>query len=323
MSLKAQPTTTTALTRRHDSTGVGRRSPRLGADWRLAWLCILPLMVIVVGLIIYPFSVGIVLSFQNKLVGTPASWVGLDNFRALLVGKQYSGMFWQAVRVTLIYTLGAIAVKLVLGTLMALLLNGRFLGQTVMRSLLFIPWAVPTVVVALTWRWLYEGSDQGLFNHILKIAFGVDTPVQFLSNPHLALPAVVVVVIWQGTPFYTMMFIASLQTIPEERYEAAAIDGANAVRRFIHVTLPALRSTVMITTLLSTIWTANSINFVYILTKGGPLDATMTFPMMAYNIGLQGRQLGLSATISVLFLPLFIALIWILTRRMLNQEARD
>lgn len=315
---------TVTLTGERSADAAGRRrATRLGTDWKLAWLCMIPLMVIVVGLIIYPFSEGIALSFQNKLIGAPGAWAGFDNFRALLVGQQYSDMFWQAVRVSFIYTLGAVAVKLVLGTLMALLLNERFRGRTLMRSLLFIPWAVPNVVVALTWQWLYQASDQGLFNNILKRAFGVDTPVQFLADPHLALPAVIAVVVWQGTPFYTMMFVASLQTIPEDRYEAAAIDGAGAVRRFIHVTLPALRSTIVITTLLSTIWTANSINFVYILTKGGPLNQTMTFPMMAYNLGLQSRQLGLSAAVSVLFFPIFIVIIWMLTRRMLNQEARD
>lgn len=297
-----------------------RRVSRLGADWKLAWPLMLPLLIVVVGLIVYPFSVGIALAFQHKLVGQPGEAAGFSNFTALLFGKQYRSMFWSSVWISLLYTVLSVIAKLILGTAMALALNEKFRGRTFMRSLLFLPWAIPTVVVALTWRWLYDGSEQGLINHVLHTWFGKESLVQFLSDPKLALAAVVLVVVWQGTPFYTMMILSGLQTIPEEQYEAAAIDGAGMVQRFFNVTLPGLRSTILVTTLLSAIWTANSINFVYVLTAGGPLNKTTTFPMLAYNIGLQSKQLGLSAAISVLFLPFFVVAIWALTRRMLSQN---
>ncbi|MDQ3780947.1 MAG: sugar ABC transporter permease, partial [Chloroflexota bacterium] len=147
--------------------------------------------------------------------------------------------------------------------------------------------------------------------------------IQFLANPNTALWAVVLVAIWQGTPFFTMMFLAGMQAISSEQYEAAALDGANVFRRFLDVTLPALRAPIIITALLSTIWTANSINFIFALTRGGPVNATMTFPMLAYEIGIAGaRQLGLAAAVSVLFFPFFIIAIVILTRRMLSAEGR-
>ena len=120
-----------------------------------------------------------------------------------------------------------------------------------------------------------------------------------------------------------MMLLAGMQAIPSEQYEAAAIDGANVFRRFWDITLPGLRPAMIITVLLSTIWTANSINFVFVLTRGGPADATMTFPMLAYEIGIAGaRQLGMAAAVSVIFFPLFIVAIVILTKRMLSTEAR-
>ncbi|CAA9565691.1 MAG: Maltodextrin ABC transporter, permease protein MdxF [uncultured Thermomicrobiales bacterium] len=295
----------------------------LGRDWRIAWLFLLPLLLVLVGLVTYPFIAGIWLSLQRKVVGEPAAWVGLQNYRELLVGEQYAGTFWNSVRVSLTYTATAIAVKLLLGMAMALMLNERFRGQTLMRAVLFLPWAMPTIIVALTWRWIYDGSVAGLINFVRVEYFGQEELVQFLADPKLALWSVVTVAIWQGTPFFTMMFLAAMQAIPGEQYEAAALDGANVFRRFADITLPSLAPAITITALLSTIWTANSINFVFALTRGGPVNATMTFPMLAYEVGIAGaRQLGLAAAVSVLFFPVFIVAIYILTKRMLSTEGR-
>ena len=132
----------------------------------------------------------------------------------------------------------------------------------------------------------------------------------------------ITVVIWQGTPFYTMMLLAGMQAIPKEQYEAASMDGANVFQRFFFISLPSLKPVIIITCLLSTIFTANSINFVFVLTGGGPANVTMTFPMLAYEIGINGaRQLG-TAAVSVMFFPFFIVAIFILTKRMLSAEAR-
>lgn len=293
-----------------------------GRDWQIGWAFLLPLIVILGGLVAYPFVTGIVLSLQHKVVGGPATWVGLRNYRELLVGGQ-SALFWKSVKITFIYTGVAIGFKLVLGMCSAILLNEQFRGRSVMRAILFLPWAIPTVIVGLTWRWIYDGSLLGLLNHIRVDYFGAQTLTQYLGDPHIALWSVIAVVIWQGTPFYTMMFLAGMQAIPNEQYEAAALDGANAIRRFFDITLPALGPAITITALLSTIWTANSINFVYVLTGGGPVDSTMTFPMLAYEIGISGaQQLGLAAAVSVLFFPLFIIVISVLTKRMLSAEGR-
>jgi multiple sugar transport system permease protein len=295
----------------------------LGRDWQIAWLFLLPLLLVLIGLVAYPFVAGIALSLQHKVVGEAATWVGLRNYQELLTGDQYSGSFWNSVRVSVLYTGVAVGVKLILGMCMALLLNEQFRGRTLMRAVLFLPWAVPTIIVALTWRWIYDGSPAGLINYIRIEFFQQDTLVQFLANPSLALWSVVLVAIWQGTPFYTMMFLAGMQAIPSEQYEAAALDGANVFRRFTDITLPGLQPAITITALLSTIWTANSINFIFALTRGGPVEATMTFPMLAYEIGIAGaRQLGLAAAVSVLFFPLFIVAIYILTKRMLSTEGR-
>jgi multiple sugar transport system permease protein len=295
----------------------------LGKDWRLAWVFLLPITVVMVGLIAYPFVSAIILSLEHKVVGGPASFIGLRNYRDLLFGAQYKDAFRKSVQISFVYTALAVVLKLILGMCMALLLNEKFRGRMVMRAILFLPWAMPTLITALTWRWIYDGTPSGLLNLIRIDYLGKDTLTQFLANPRLALWSVIAVVVWQGTPFYTMMFLAGMQAIPSEQYEAAAMDGANVFERFFYITLPSLVPVIIVTALLSTIWTANSINFVFILTRGGPANATMTFPMLAYEIGIDGaKQLGTAAAVSVMFFPIFIVAIFFLTKRMLSTEAR-
>lgn len=295
-----------------------------GRDWKLGYAFILPLLLVLVTLVAYPFFAGIVLSFQNKTVGSDARWVGLDNYRELLTGDQYSSVFWQSVRVSFIYTAVSVALKLIIGMLMALMVNEQFRGRMVVRALLFLPWATPTIIVALTWRWILDGSINGLINLFRVDYLGATTLIQFLSDPSKALWAVIIAVTWQGTPFYTMMLLAGLQAIPREHYEAAALDGAGPMQRFRDITLPGLVPAITITVLLSTIWTANSINFIYAMTRGGPSNATMTFPMLAFEIGIAGaRQLGLAAAVSVLFFPIFIIAIYLLTKRMLSSDSQS
>lgn len=300
----------------------GSSPPFLGRDWRLGYVFTLPLVLVLAALVAYPFFSGIILSFQNRTIGGEARWVGIDNYRELLFGSQYSSVFWNTVKVSLIYTFVSVAIKFVFGLLMALMVNEQFRGRMFIRALLFLPWATPTIIVALTWRWIFDGSINGLINLFRVEYLGSETLVQFLSDPDRALWAVIVVVVWQGTPFYTMMLLAGLQAIPADQYEAASLDGANAWRRFLDITIPGLMPAITITLLLSSIWTANSINFVYAMTRGGPSNATMTFPMLAYEIGIAGgRQLGMAAAVSVLFFPLFIVAIYILTKRMLSTES--
>jgi multiple sugar transport system permease protein len=276
-----------------------------------------------VVLIAYPFFSAIILSLEHKVVGGPATWVGLRNYRDLLFGAQYKDVFRKSVVTSFLYTAISVCVKVVLGMCMALLLNEKFRGRMFMRALLFLPWAMPTLITALTWRWIYDGTPSGLLNLIRIDYLHKQDLTQYLANPHLALWSVIAVVVWQGTPFYTMMFLAGMQAIPSEQYEAAAMDGANVFQRFFFITIPSLVPVIIITTLLSTIWTANSINFVFILTRGGPANATMTFPMLAYEIGIDGaKQLGTAAAVSVLFFPIFIIAIFFLTKRMLSTEAR-
>src|SRR6266700_1877583 len=293
----------------------------LGRDFATAWLFLAPCLIVLLGLIAYPFVSAILLSFQAKLVGSPGVWVGFQNYADLFTGRDLSGQFWQSVSVTVVSTVAADVCKFALGMAMALLLNQPFAGRNMVRAFLCLPWAIPSLIAGLTWKWMYDGSSVGLLNMLaLRLGLTHDL-IQWLGNYDLALWAVVIAVVWASTPFWAMMFLAGLQAIPGELYEAAQIDGADVFGRFRHITLLGLANVAVITALLSTIWTATSINFVYVLTNGGPAGATMTFPMLAYQVGVAGAQrLGMGATISLVFFPIFLVMIFFLTRRMLRAE---
>ncbi len=296
------------------SSGLRRRI--LGRDAPLAYLFLSPILLILAGLIAYPFFSSIYLSLQDKMVGAPGTFAGLQNY-GILLGDP---VFRKTAINTFIYTATGVTLKAILGMIIALVLNEQIRARNLMRALCFLPWAFPSLIVALDWKWIYEGTQAGLLNMLLYESGLVSTYVHWLSDANLALFSVIGAMVWQGTPFYAMMFLAGLQTIPNELYEAAEVDGASVFQRFFNITLPGLTSVIIITVLLSTIWTANNIVFVYILTGGGPDYATHIFPTLAYELAIGSRRLGLGAAVPLMFLPILVVIIIVLTRRMLEQE---
>ena len=293
-----------------------RRRHLLGKDAPLAYLFLAPILLILAGLIAYPFFSAIFLSLQDKMVGAPGTFVGLQNYVTLLS----DAIFRKTVVNTVIYTVVGVMMKAVLGMIIALVINEEIRARNLMRALCFLPWAFPTLIVALNWKWIYEGTQAGLLNMVLYDSGLVSTYVRWLSDVNLALFSVIAAMVWQGTPFYAMMFLAGMQAIPKELYEAAEVDGASIFQRFFKITLPSLTNVIIITMLLSTIWTANNLEFVYILTGGGPNYATHIFPTLSYEIAIASRRLGLGATVPLMFLPVLVIIIIVLTRRMLEEE---
>lgn len=295
--------------------GVGAR---LGRDWRLAYPLIAPIAVVIVGLIAYPFVSSIWYSLQDVRIGGQGRFVGLANYAALLTGSE-SDRFWNSVRVSVVYTGGVLAVKFVLGMTMALILHHELRGRDLWRAIVFVPWAIPGVVSAYAWKWMFDDM-RGVINLNLMAWKIVDFPIQFLADYNLALVAVMGAVVWSGTPFWTMTFLAGLQSIPSDMYDAAHIDGAGAVKSFFYITLPNLTPVIIVTLMLSAIWTANGVQYVYILTNGGPAGATETFPMLALTMGIRSYNLGMGATVPLMFFPLFALAIWFLSKRMLRED---
>ncbi len=292
-----------------------RASASLRHEARLAYAILAPSLLVMLFLVVYPFFSALYLSVQDKMVGAPGRFVGLANYVELFQDDVFLRTAWNSV----LYTVVAVALKFLIGLTMALVLDQERRLNNLARTLLFLPWAVPVVIVSLNWRWIYDDLSGFLNNFLITFHITHDI-ISWLSDPRLAMGCVIAVVVWAGTPFYAMTFLAGLQAIPKELYEAAEIDGATIVQQFLYVTVPRLRTIFITTVMLSTIWTATNLQFVLILTRGGPSSRTEIFPHLAYEIALGARRLGMGAAVSLVFFPVLVVLIILLTRRMLRER---
>src|SRR5256714_4725864 len=280
----------------------GRVQRFLLLDSTLGYLFLLPALLVILGLVAYPFVSAIIMTFQAKTAGAPGRFIGLENYRELLQSEQ----FLRTVFNTVVYTAVGVGVKFLLGLSMALVLNQERFCNNLFRSFLLIPWAIPTVMSALNWRWIFDDAS-GLINNVLVRLNMVDETSSWLSDPRLAMMSVIVVVVWQGTPFFTMSFLAGLQAIPKELYEAAEIDGASVLQQFTWITLPRLRPIFITAVMLSAILTSAAIQFVLVFTNGGPAHRTMIFFLLAHHPPLGGvPRPGMGAALALVFFPILV-----------------
>lgn len=289
---------------------------RVPRDALLGYALLLPAGVILLLLVGYPMLVALTMSLQKKLIGSPvAPFIGLDNYISLLGDPT----FWIVIRNVLVFTIGSVAVKLILGTIVALTLHESIPMRGVVRAVVIIPWALPTLVSVLIWMWMYSDIG-GVFNHILMGVGVVDEPLLFLGQPVLAMASVILVNIWRGFPFFSVTLLAGLQTIGAELYDAAKVDGAGLWARFRHVTLPGLAPVMAVVTLLSTIFTLNDFAIIWLLTRGGPGNATDVLSTLTFKVAIRGLELGKGVAISMTMVPLLLILIVLLTRFMSQRE---
>ena len=290
----------------------------LGPDHRMGYLFVAPIFASVLLLVAYPFCYAIYLSFTHKLVGMPPVFVGLENYARLT----WDGFFQRAVVNSFVFTFGSVGFKLVLGMVMAIVLTSDIRWRSFWTGVLLIPWVAPTVVSALNFLWIFDGT-LGVANYLLvRVLKVMPQGIGWLSEPGTAMASVVAVNIWRGFPFFGISFLAGMKAIPGELYEAAAVDGANPLQRFRHVTLPSLRNIVVIVVLLSTIWTFNDFQIIYILTKGGPGGTTMVMPVLTYETAFGAQRLGEAIAVALYLLPALAITIMVLARYM-RKGRRD
>jgi multiple sugar transport system permease protein len=309
---------------RHRSVEVALPAPARPAPWpsvrtreSLGGMgLLLPTVLILIGLVLYPFFYAIWLAFSDKTVGSPGQYVGLRNFIYVLGWPQFS----TAVFNTVVFTVAAVAIKFVLGMAVALVLNQKIKGRNFFRAFLLLPWVMPAFVVYLVWRWLYDPLA-GLFNYALIDLGLIASPIAFLSDRSTAMASVIVAHAWRNFPFYAISFLAGMQTISQELYDSAQVDGASRWQQFRYITLPGLYQIIGVVLLLTTIQTANAFEPVYLLTGGGPSDATMVYTMLVYVMGMVNLRLGEAAAVSTLFLPLLVALVLAVTM-LLQKKAK-
>ncbi len=296
------------------SLGARRRGAltRLLEDERkLAFVLLLPTLVLLGLFIAYPFVKGVLLSVTDAKVGVPGEFVGLKNFDKIW----HDSIFRTAVRNTFVYTIVTTVFKLALGLWLAVLLNRHFKGKAFIRAFILLPFIIPTVLSTFAWKWMFDPTFS-VINWLLFRLGLIGARINWLGDPELALISVMIVNVWRGVPFYAISLLAGLQTISPELHEAAAIDGARAWQRFRHVTWPLLLPVTMVVVLFSVIQTFADFQIVYVMTGGGPANATHLFATYAYQIGVGTGLLSEGAAISlamfpVLFLVVMIQLLYI------------
>ena len=273
-----------------------------------SWLMMAPPLLFLAALVGYPFCYGILLSMQDRPVAHAGTFVGLKNFTT----NFNDPIFWRVTANTFIYTIVATLLKMVGGLALALAMNQQFPLKNLVRALLLLPFIVPTVLSTVAWMWILDPAFSVL-NWFL-IALGVPKPgPSWLGNPILAMGSIIFINTWRGLPFYGITLLAGLQTVPPELYEAATIDGASGWQRFRYVTLPLLQPIILIVTLFSVIFTFADFQLVYVLTHGGPQNATQLFATYAFDIAMGAGQLGHGASVALAMFPALALLIVALT----------
>lgn len=282
---------------------VAARRPFRPREWLereavFSWLMLTPPLLFLVAFLGYPFCYGVYLSFVSRPVAQAPVFVGLGNF----VNLWHDPIFWQAVWNTFRFTGVATVLKLVGGLGMALVMHQNFRMKGLTRALLLLPFIVPTVLSTVAWQWILD-PGMGLFNRLLMYFDLVKQGPSWLGNPTLAMVSVILVNTWRGLPFFGITILAGLQTIPGELHESATIDGAGTWERFRHVTLPLLMPVIFIVTTFSIIFTFFDFQLVYVLTGGGPANATHLMATYAYSISMGGGQLGLGSAAALAMVP--------------------
>jgi len=273
-----------------------------------SWLMMALPLAFLAALVGYPFFYGILLSMQDRPVAHTGTFVGLKNF----VASAHDPIFWRAAINTFVYTFVATVLKMVGGLGLALAMNQHFRMKNLVRALLLLPFIVPTVLSTVAWLWMLDPAFS-VVNRLL-VALGWPKPgPSWLGDPTLAMVSIIIINTWRGLPFYGITLLAGLQTVPAELYEAASIDGAGGWERFRYITLPMLRPIILIVTLFSVIFTFADFQLVYVLTHGGPANATQLFATYAFDIAMGAGQLGRGAAVALAMLPALALLIVLLT----------
>lgn len=279
---------------------------------------LIPALLVTFGIILIPLTEALWMSFHRYTLTIPGRpFIGLDNYTTALADPT----FWQAMGRTLYFTLVSTGLELGLGMLVALLLNEQFAGRGLLRGIMLIPWALPTMVNGMMWRWI-DHPDYGALNALLTQLGLIDKYQAWLSTPFSAMNMIILADVWKMTPLVALLLLANLQTIPGELYEAASIDGAGSFRRFIHVTLPSIRAGILVSLVLRTIEAFKVFDIIFIMTRSGPANGTQTIAYYAYTEAFTSLQFGKGAALSYL-IALFIVLLALIYFRLIKEDAQS
>ncbi|KAA0968989.1 sugar ABC transporter permease [Aureimonas fodinaquatilis] len=288
----------------------------------LGLLFMLPAAVFLLCFLTYPLALGVWLGFTDTRIGRPGIFIGLENYLYLFEDS----VFWLSVFNTLLYTTVASVLKFGLGLWLAILLNEHLPFKNLFRAIILLPWVVPTVLSALAFWWIFD-SQFSIISWVLMQWGILDAPINFLGDPNTARASVIAANVWRGIPFVAISLLAGLQTIPQSLHEAAALDGATSWQRFRNVTLPLLTPIIAVVMTFSVLFTFTDFQLIYVLTRGGPVNATHLMATLSFQRGIPGGQLGEGAAIAVAMIPFLLAAILFsffgLQRRKWQQGGTD
>jgi multiple sugar transport system permease protein len=288
----------------------------------LGILFMLPAAVFLICFLTYPLGLGVWLGFTDTTIGRDGVFVGLENYGFLWD----DGVFWLSVFNTILYTTVASVLKFALGLWLALLLNEHLPFKSFFRAIVLLPWVVPTVLSALAFWWIYDSQFSIISWSLMNMGL-IDAPINFLGDPNTARASVIAANVWRGIPFVAISLLAGLQTIPASLQEAASLDGATSWQRFRYVTLPMLTPIIAVVMTFSVLFTFTDFQLIYVLTKGGPVNATHLMATLSFQRAIPGGQLGEGAAIAVAMIPFLLAAIMFsffgLQRRKWQQGGGD
>lgn len=271
--------------------------------WLEPYLLLTPALLVVILLMGYPllYSINLSLLNYNLLMPEDIYFCGLDNYKKLLLNPD----LWMILKNSIEWVLWVVTSQFVLGFILAMLLNARFRGKSALQSVVFLPWAVSGFLIGLTFKWLFS-QHNGVVNFVLQRLGILSEPISWMGDPQLSMVVPIVGMIWYGVPFFGIMILAALQSIPGDVLESATIDGANALQTFWRVMLPYIRPTITVTLLLRVIWVFNSPDIIYITTTGGPANSSNILPLYVFNQAYFSMDFGYGAAAGLMMMVVLV-----------------
>jgi ABC-type sugar transport systems, permease components len=280
---------------------------------------LLPALVVTAAVILFPVLQTAWMSLHDFVLFRPRDvpFIGLGNFERMWNDE----VFWISLGHSFLWIALVVGFQFLLGLGAALLLNQSFWWRGLARSLVVVPWALPSVIIGLMWTWMYDFNVGVINDGLIRLGL-ISEPVAWLARPDTAFYAVIVALIWQGFPFFAVVVLAGLQTIPAELYEAAEIDGASRFQKLVYVTLPSISEVIATALLLRTIWVANSLDVILVMTGGGPGYATHTLPLYAFLKAYSGMEFGYGAALALVLTALLLVVVFVYVRRVAREIGR-
>ena len=300
-----------------NTSSAGYKTKRMEQkERRLAFILIAPAvryLIVAMGL---PLLWAVYTSLTDKVIGAAeVNFIGLANYIDIIKDP----VFQKALLNTFIFAFFAVLGKVVFGVIMSLTMNQPLRGRGVIRVAMILPWTIPTIVSVFAWQWIYSDVG-GALNRILMVLHITDHQIGWLSTTNMAMFSVILVNVWRGTPFIAISVLAGLQNISPDLYEAASLDGANVIQRFLYVTLPSVKNVIILAAFVTTIWTLNDFEIVWLMTRGGPSHATELVSTYSYIQGFMNSDIARSIAASLILVPILVVLVHYVTKSSLSEE---